>query len=38
MVTVGNSLQRDAQGFDKTGRDRGGANNPHYHSGGEHTY
>lgn len=37
MVTVGNSLQRDAQGFDKTRRDRGGVNKPHYHSGGEHT-
>lgn len=35
LVTVGNSLQYDAQGFDKTGHDREGVNKPHFHSGGE---
>lgn len=35
LVTVGNSLQRDGQGLDKTRQDSEGKNNPRFHSAEE---
>ncbi len=32
LATVGNSLQHDAQGFDKTRQDKEGVYKPHFHS------